>query len=234
MLGVSRARSYHPIMNSISPADMTLDELRDELAPSIAANAVFDGWTDRALRDATDAAGVPFERAKLVFPNGGIDMIDAWISAIDREMEQRHPTDSLTTIKIRDRISQLIWSRLDISLPQREAVRRALALLALPTNVPWATRIGWRTADTMWRLAGDAATDFNHYTKRVTLSAIYAATLVVWLDDDSDNQADTNAFLNRRIDGVMRFEKAKARLKPDPHRHFSPARLLGRLRYPDR
>jgi ubiquinone biosynthesis protein COQ9 len=233
MLGVSGAHSYHRTMD-ISPADMTLDELRDELAPQIAANAVFDGWTDRALRDAADAAAVPFERAKLVFQNGGIDMIDAWISAIDREMEQRNPADSLATIKIRDRISRLIQSRLDISLPQREAVRRALAVLALPTNLLKATRIGWRTADAMWRLAGDTATDLNHYTKRVTLAGIYGATLVVWLDDDSDNQADTRAFLDRRIDDVMRFEKAKARLKPDSERHFSPARLLGRLRYPDR
>ena len=234
MLGVAPAGSYHRAMDSISPSDMTLEELRDELAPRIAANAVFDGWTDRALRDAAGAAAVPFERAKLVFPNGGIDMIDAWISAIDREMERRNAADSIAALKIRDRISRLIQSRLDISLPQREAVRRALAVLALPTNVPKATRISWRTADAMWRLAGDTATDFNHYTKRMTLAGIYAATLLVWLDDDSDGQSDTRAFLDRRIDGVMRFEKAKARLKPDPDRHFSPTRLLGRLRYPDR
>ncbi len=234
MLGVRRPRSYHPAMDSISPTEMTLDELRDELAPRIAANAVFDGWSDPALRDAADAAGVPFARARLAFPKGGIDMIEAWVGAIDRQMTQRDPVEALAPLKIRERISRLIQIRLDIARPQREAVRRALAVLALPTNLARASRLGWRSADAMWRLAGDTAVDLNYYTKRATLAGIYAATLVVWLDDDSENEADTRAFLDRRIDGVMRFEKTKARLNPDPARHFSPTRLLGRLRYPDR
>ena len=96
--------------------------------------------------------------------------------------------------------------------PAREAVRRALAILAMPQNVPLALRIGWRTADLMWRIAGDTSTDFNHYTKRMTLGAVYGSTLLVWLDDQSEGWSDTAAFLDRRIDDVMQFEKFKARL----------------------
>lgn len=221
-------------MSVISPADMTLDELQVELAPRIAANAVFDGWGDRALNDAAHAIGIPPERAKLAFPRSGVDMIDAWFAALDREMERRNPTAEIAALKVRDRISRLILSRFDIALPQREAVRRALAKLSLPLNLPTAARLGWRTADLMWRLAGDTSTDFNHYTKRTTLAGVYATTLLVWLDDDSERQSETRDFLDRRIDGVMRFEKAKGKLKPDPDRHFSPTRFLGRLRYPDR
>ena len=84
----------------------------------------------------------------------------------------------------------------------------------------------------MWRIAGDTATDLNHYTKRLTLSAVYGSTLVIWLDDESDGESATKAFLGRRIDGVMRFEKLKAQLTPDPERRFSMTRFLGRLRYP--
>lgn len=220
-------------MSAIPPAEMTLDELREELAPRIAANAVFDGWGERALGDAADAIDIPPARARLVFPRD-TDMIDAWFAWIDREMESRNPPAEMAPLKVRDRIRRLILSRLDIERPQREAVRRALAKLALPLNLPIAARLGWRTADRMWRLAGDGATDLNHYTKRATLAGIYATTLTIWLDDDSGGQAETMAFLDRRIDGVMRFERAKERLKPDPDRHFSPARFLGRLRYPDR
>jgi ubiquinone biosynthesis protein COQ9 len=215
-------------------AEMTIDELREALAPRIAANAVFDGWGDKALADAAAAVGIPAERARLAYPGGGIDMIDAWFETIDEEIEHRHSRERLALLKVRDRIATLVLARIEIMRPQREAVRRALAKLALPVNLVRATRLGWRSADAMWSLAGDTATDFNHYTKRVTLSAVYGTTLLVWLDDDSEDQADTKAFLDRRIDGVMRFEKAKARLKPDPDRHFSPARFLGRLRYPDR
>ena len=84
----------------------------------------------------------------------------------------------------------------------------------------------------MWRLAGDTATDYNHYTKRLTLSAVYTSTLLAWLDDDSEGFADTAAFLDRRLDDVMRFEKWKGEWRGNAIRRPSLARFLGRLRYP--
>lgn len=234
MLGAGVSDFYHRAMSVISPAEMTLDELREELAPRIAANAVFDGWSDRALADAADAIGIPFGRAKLAFPGGGVDMIDAWFASLDGEVERRNPVIEMAPLKVRERLGRLILSRLDIARPQREAVRRAFVKLALPLNLATAARLGWRTADTMWRLAGDTSTNFNHYTKRATLAGVYAMTLTIWLDDDSDGHIETRAFLDRRIEGVMRFEKTKERLKPHPDKHFSPTRFLGRLRYPDR
>jgi ubiquinone biosynthesis protein COQ9 len=116
--------------------------------------------------------------------------------------------------------------------PHREALRRALAVLAQPRHAPHAARLGWRAADAIWRLAGDTATDLNHYSKRAILVAVYGSTLLAWLDDESEGFADTAGFLDRRIDEVMRFEKAKARLMPAPGDRFSLVRLLGRLRYP--
>ena len=126
-----------------------------------------------------------------------------------------------------------IEARLDLALPNREALRRALAILAFPTNAPRAVQLGWRAADAMWRAAGDTATDYNHYTKRAILGSVYAATLAVFLNDESEGLSETRAFLGRRIEGIMRFEKAKARVV-DMQPHFSPARFIGRLRYPAR
>jgi len=220
-------------MSTISFADMTLDELREALAPKIAANAVFDGWGERSLSDAAAALGISADRARLAYPGGAIEMIDAWFEWLDAAVAERHSSEALAMLKVRDRISTLIWTRLQIARPQREAVRRAINKLALPQNLIRASRLGWRAADRMWHLAGDNATDLNYYTKRATLAAVYATTLIVWLDDESEGQAETKAFLDRRIDDVMRFEKTKARLRPDPVRHFSPTRFLGRLRYRD-
>jgi ubiquinone biosynthesis protein COQ9 len=221
-------------MSTIPFSEMTLDELRLALAPRIAANAVFDGWSDRALSDAAEGIGISPDRARLAFPGGEVEMIDTWFGSLDEGMAQRHSAANLARLKIRDRIETLILTRLELAQPQREAVRRALTKLAQPTNLARGTRLGWRSADLMWRLAGDTATDFNYYTKRVTLAAVYGSTLVTWLGDDSENYAETKAFLRRRIDGVMKFEKAKAKLKPDPERFFSFTRFAGRLRYPDR
>jgi len=220
-------------MSTISFADVTLDELREALAPKIAANAVFDGWGERSLSDAAAALGISADRARLAYQGGAVEMIDAWFEWLDAAVAERHSPEALAGLKVRDRISTLIWTRLQIARPQREAVRRAINKLALPQNLIRASRLGWRAADRMWRLAGDNATDLNYYTKRATLAAVYATTLIVWLDDESEGQAETKAFLDRRIDDVMRFEKTKARLRPDPVRHFSPTRFLGRLRYRD-
>ena len=106
----------------------------------------------------------------------------------------------------------MVWKRLEIMAPAREAVRRALSILAMPQNVPTGPKAGWRTADVMWRIAGDTSTDFNHYTKRLTLGGVYASTLLVWLDDQIEGWADTAAFLDRRIDDVMQFEKVQGAL----------------------
>ena len=216
------------------PADPTLDEVRAALAPIIARNAGFDGWSDAAVHAAADEAGVDDDVAKLAFKDNAIDMIDAWIDSIDMELAHRLPAEKLAAMKIRDRITALLATRLEIMAPDRESLRRAMAIMAMPQNLVRSAKIGWRSADRMWRLAGDTASDFNHYTKRMTLSAVYASTLSVFVNDDSDNFADARAFLDRRIDNVMQFEKVKFQAKQRQEYVPSLSRFIGRLRYPAR
>ena len=215
-------------------SDLTLDELAIALAPAVADAATFDGWSDEAVNAAAAAEGVDPDVARLAYPGGAMDMIAAWIAHIDAAMAAALPPEKLATMKIRERIRALVWFRLEAVRGQEEALRRALAIQAMPQNAARALKGGWHSADVMWRLAGDTATDYNHYTKRAILASIYGATLIAFLDDDTPDKADTAAFLERRIDGVMRFEKTKAKwLNPD-REHFSVARFLGRLRYPSR
>lgn len=212
--------------------DLTLDEIRDALAEGIAANAAFDGWGDAARDMAAEAAGIDRDVARLAFADGAVAMIDAWFAAIDRRMAERLPPETLAAMKIRARISALVEARLAIVAPDRESLRRARAILALPQNVAQAARLGWRSVDLMWRMAGDTATDYNHYTKRTILLGVYAATITVFLDDESEGYAETRAFLARRIDGIMRFEKAKAAFGKRYEHRPSLSRFVGRLRYP--
>ena len=213
--------------------DLTLDELRVALAPMVAENAAFDGWTDMAVRAAAEFEGVDPEIARLAYPGGPMDMVDAWIESVDAAMARELPQDVLATRKVRDRIRDLVRFRLEQAEGREEALRRAVSVMAMPQNAARAARIGWRSADRMWRLAGDTATDYNHYTKRAILSGVYASTLAVFLDDRSEGKADSWAFLDRRIDNVMQFEKVKARLTGGADRErFSLVRFLGRLRYP--
>jgi ubiquinone biosynthesis protein COQ9 len=216
----------------IEPAEMTLDELRAALAPLIPANAVFDGWSDKALDMAASELGVPADRARLCFPGGPVDMIDAWFDAIDLAMARAFPLERISKMKIRERIRNLVLYRIEAINPHKEALRRALAILAHPQNAMTAAKLAWRAADRMWRIAGDRATDFNHYSKRGILSALYMSTMLVYLDDASDDLTTTQGFLNRRIDDVMKFEKLKAQWRGSRERLPSITRFLGRLRYP--
>jgi ubiquinone biosynthesis protein COQ9 len=216
-------------MESPSP----LERLRRELALAVGENAVFDGWTRQAVDSAAGQLGVDPVQARFAMPKAQTGMIDVYIQEVDRGLEAWFTPKRLSGMKIRDKIRSLVWHRLEIMGPAREAVRRALAILSMPQNLPLALRISWRSTDLMWRIAGDTSTDFNHYTKRLTLGAVYGSTLLVWLDDQSEGWSDTAAFLDRRIDDVMRFEKFKAEWRGSSDRP-SLSRFVGRLRYPPR
>jgi ubiquinone biosynthesis protein COQ9 len=211
-----------------------LEQLRRRLALAVGENAVFDGWSRKAVDSAAQQLGIDPAQARLAMPKSQSGMIDVYIQEVDRGLEAYFTPERLASLKIREKIRALVWRRLEIMGPAREAVRRGLAILAMPQNIPLALRISWRTADLMWRIAGDTSTDFNHYTKRLTLGAVYGSTLLVWLDDQSEGWTDTAAFLDRRIDDVMKFEKWKAQWRGSTDQRLSLSRFLGRLRYPPR
>ena len=216
-----------------SPATTPLEQLRRRLALPVGENAVFDGWSRAAVDAAADSLGIDQAQARLAMPKTAAGLVDTYIQAVDRALEEHFTPERLAGMKIRLKIRSLVWRRLEIMSPAREAVRRAVALLAMPQNLPLGARTGWRSADLMWRIAGDTSTDYNHYTKRLLLGGVYASTLLVWLDDNSADWADTGAFLDRRIDDLMKIEKWKADWRGSGE-HLSLARFLGRLRYPPR
>ena len=210
-----------------------LEALRRRLALAVGEHAVFDGWHHAAVDAAADQLGIDRAQARLAMPKTQAGMVDVYIQAVDRALEEHFTPERLAGMKIRDKIRGLVWKRLEIMGPAREAVRRGVAILAMPQNLPLGMRIGWRTADLMWRIAGDTSTDFNHYTKRLTLGGVYASTLLVWLDDNGEAWSETAAFLDRRIDDVMKIEKWKAEWRGSGQ-SLSLSRFLGRLRYPPR
>ncbi|MFW2831275.1 COQ9 family protein [Sphingomonas sp. ID0503] len=216
----------------IGTQDLTLDEMRAKLAPVVPAHAAFDGWTAFALDRAAEEAGIAPMHAALALPKP-IDMIDAWFGWIDGELARRLTPEALGAMKVRARITTLVATRTEIAGRHKDALARALPILGL--NPARAAKLGWRAADGMWRMAGDTATDLNHYTKRTTLAGVYAATILAFLDYEGEGEGDGwRAFLDRRIEDVMRFEKVKAQWRPQPDNHFNIARFLGRLRYPAR
>lgn len=211
--------------------DRTPEEWRDDLIEVVMMHAAFDGWTEPAFRRAEADLHLPEGYARLVFPGGVIEAVEQMMRRADRLMLAELARHDIMSLKIRDRIRLAVRTRLEQAIPHREAVRQAIGLLALPQHAALSARSLWRTADEIWRAAGDRATDYNHYTKRLILSGVYSTTLLVWTTDQSEGFTDSWAFLDRRIDNVMQFEKLKFSLLKGAKELPSPTRFLGRLRY---
>jgi ubiquinone biosynthesis protein COQ9 len=201
-------------MKSQDPRENDPDaDLRDRLADRVAGEAAFEGWSRAGLASAARSLDLPAGEADRLFPGGPLEVL-GWLSArADRRMAEAMEGEEAAGLKVRERIRNAIRLRLEHQVGDREAARRALALLALPFNAPLGLKLLYRTVDAMWYAAGDASTDFNFYTKRATLAGVYSSTLLYWLNDRSAGSEATWGFLDRRLEDVMKFEKFKSRAK---------------------
>jgi ubiquinone biosynthesis protein COQ9 len=187
--------------------------LRDRLADAMAAEAVFDGWTRGALAAAARQLALPAGEADRLFPGGPVQVLTHISERADLRTVEDMEKEGVAGLKMRERIKGAVRIRLERHAGEREAVRRALALLSLPFNAGLALKLLYKTVDAMWYAAGDTSTDFNFYTKRATLAGVYSSTLLYWLNDRSLGSEATWGFLDRRIDDVMKIEKLKAQVK---------------------
>ena len=209
-----------------------LAAIRRSLALAVGENAVFDGWTAAAVASAAAGSEVDRAVAGLAFGKDPATMIVAYVEAVDAALETAFLPQTISAMRVSQRVRAILIKRFELMKPAREAVRTSFAIMTRPRNAVAAARLGWAGADAMWRLAGDTSTDFNHYSKRAILASITAATLLVWIDDDSDDAVATIAFIDRRLGDVARFEKTKAQWLGSADRRPSLARFVGRLRYP--
>jgi ubiquinone biosynthesis protein COQ9 len=185
--------------------------LREKVALAMLAEAPFDGWSCRALVRAANRFDITEAELGSLFPHGVRDAARIFSAWADRETEKKLARKKLSLLKMREKIALGVMERLDTLEAHREGLRRLLAFLALPLNLPLGIDLLYRTVDTLWHAAGDRATDFSFYTKRGLLAGIYVATTFYWLDDKSPDHAKTRAFLDRRITEVMQIPKLRAR-----------------------
>lgn len=218
---------------SSSMSDRPTPALLDQLTQAALPHVAFDGWSDATLIAAAQDAGIDPEVARGLCPRGGLDLALSYHRMGDVDMLSTLASADLSTMRFRDRVAYAVRLRLEHA--DREAVRRAAALMALPQNAPAGARAMWSTADQIWTALGDTSEDGNWYSKRAILSGVYSSTVLYWLGDESEDQAETWAFLDRRIGDVMSFEQSKAKINASPLLRNTvglPLRLLERLRKP--
>ena len=211
--------------------DKTPDEQRDSLLEAALNHVAFDGWSQKTLDQAAEDIGVEPGIVDLAFPGGAMDMIDLHAQHCDIEMVTKAAKIDIDTLKIREKITQLVKLRIETEILHKEAAHRTVSFLALPKNHFASLRILYRTVDFMWKTINDQSTDFNFYTKRMTLSGVYTSTILFWLGDESEDAQDTWEFLDRRIENVMQIEKVKAKVRKKDVNLGKIWRELGKKRY---
>ncbi|MHA1599364.1 MAG: COQ9 family protein, partial [Alphaproteobacteria bacterium] len=187
------------------------EDIRDRLLQATLPHVPFDGWSARALTAGASDEGIDSVVAQNAFPGGGSELIRFFSTEIDRRMMENLGEQDLAAMKVRDRIALAVRTRLELLIPHREAVRRGVAFLALPRHAALGLKCLYRTVDTIWYAAGDTATDYNFYSKRLLLAGVYSTSLLFWLNDSSDEFAATWAFLDRRIAEVFKVGGALGR-----------------------
>jgi ubiquinone biosynthesis protein COQ9 len=203
---------------------------KDAVLMAVLPEVPFEGWSLAALRSGARRAGISEAEALALFPRGAPDLVAAFSDWADRQMLERLALRPLESMKTSEKVAAAVMARLDALGGHREAARRALSVLALPQNAPLGLRLLYNTVDAIWYAAGDTSTDWNFYSKRALLAAVYAATQLYWFEDRSPGAEETRGFLERRLADVMALPKAGAELRnladrlPNPFRFFTAMR----------
>jgi ubiquinone biosynthesis protein COQ9 len=222
-------------MRTKQSEDEQVKTVRGAVLEAALPHVVFDGWSNAALARGVEDAGVNPAVARVAFPRGGLDLALAYHYDRDARLADELATAALGGLRFRDKMAFAIYRRLELVAREKEQVRRAASLLSLPNHAPDAARAIWNTADTIWDALGDQSRDYNWYTKRATLSAVYSSSVLYWLGDQSADGSATRDFIARRIDNVMQFEEFKSRVRKNPFASSllrGPRRMLDRVRAP--
>lgn len=212
-------------MSEISREDAER-ELRDRLIAAALPHVAFDGWSSVALRTGAREMDMPDSAVDQIFPGGLRQAIRHFSRWADRRMLAGLAESDLSDLRIHEKVTLAVEMRLEILEPHREAVRRGLSWLAMPQNAVLGGRLLYRTVDDIWHAVGDRSADFSFYTKRGLLAGVVGSTTLYWLDDASEDGADTSEFLTRRIGDVMKIHGARRRTEDIRNRAPNPLRIL--------
>lgn len=182
-----------------------------KLLEAILQHVPFDGWSQLSFQAACNDCGIDPSIARIQCPRGALDLAVMFHQAGDQAMQGQLDDMDLSGLKFREKVTAAVRARIEV-ISDKEAVRRGSTLFSLPQNALEGASLIWGTSDAIWNYLEDTSADINWYTKRASLSAVYGACVLYWLGDDSLEHQATWDFLDRRIDNVMQFEKAKAEI----------------------
>ena len=206
-----------------------MNDLEVQFIEALTFHIPFDGWSEASMVAAAQDCNMSMKEVTALFPKGMDDVISAANALNDRKMIAHFMEkfgDEFDSMPVHLRIRELIIARLEIFAGQKEVIRKTMSHMAQPKQAGLGSKLLYRSLDAMWRTAGDRSTDFNFYTKRASLGAVYGATLLAFLADESPDMAQTKAFLDRRLKDVAKIPKVSKPVKKVADKAFDMLRRI--------
>ncbi|MEB3702488.1 COQ9 family protein [Candidatus Bealeia paramacronuclearis] len=196
--------------------------LKVEILEKALSHVSFLGWKDPLILESLQDMNQDPSWSWRLFPEGVRDLLEFWSNSLDQEMLKILNKEGTSHLKIREKITLAVKTRLILLESHKDAARQAFYYFSKPQQIPLALRLSAKTVDEIWYWAGDKSTDYNYYTKRLLLGGVYSSTLFYWLKDESPDHQKTWDFLERRINTVLELpklpQKAQACTKDLAHR----------------
>ena len=211
------------------------EDVKKKLTKAVLKSVIFDGWSNQLIKSACIELDLDYNIVETLFPRGIIDIAVDYHKNGDEKMIDSLKSKDFENYKIREKIFLAIQIRLQVEEKNKELIRRNISFFSLPQNLLDGNQLVWGTAHKIWSFFGDQSTDYNYYSKRAILSAVYGSVALYWLGDESENSEATWEFLERRIQNVMLFESFKAKLKSNPFistKLTIPKKILEKIKKP--
>lgn len=164
------------------------------------------GFTQHALTLGAKDAGY-LDVSVQLFPRGVFDLITYYL--VTRRLALKDDVQFPEDVKlgVGRKVKTLTITRLRANKDIIHQWQGALGHMSLLGNIPASLKELSALSDEIWHLAGDTAVDPTWYTKRASLSAIYASSELFMTTDTSKDFALTEEFLDRRLEDVQKVGK---------------------------
>lgn len=191
---------------------MNQKEIQEQILAAMLLTVNQWGWSQEVLDQTTCNLGYPAGMSLVVFPEGLDQVLKSINQYFDQQMIKQFQKKHEITLRTHEKIRMMLQIRLEAMQPYYQSLIKISKYYAHPIRFSIMAKCLWKTVDEMWHLVNDKSLDYNYYTKRGLLYRIHSATLIYWMNQNSDDLIPVLDFMDRKFKNISKFSKLKAKI----------------------
>ncbi len=179
---------------------------KQKLLEAIINIVEINGWSSNVFQKLKNKNIIKISDLMINFPDEDKDLLIFVINELNYLMEKKINKRDIMNLPISKRIKRILITRFEILKNNKKFYKKTFNYLLLPKNIKLMKNNLYKSVDQMWYLAGDNSTDFNFYTKRLTLSFIYVNALFTFYKNDKSNVEDNIDINLKKISKIPKLK----------------------------